>query len=129
MWVFSRRFQADLGGPGPPGGPRRLQAAPGAGPPKTHHKHALNEKCARRLPPKPRTWARLNASANKTEYIWAFKGVCGAFTSHVFSREGPPAPSRCLQEPPGASRPIQRPPLAGASRIHTALPQPSVANL
>ena len=74
---FPRRFQAILQailgstgpvgasrGQGPPGASRGLQGppeasrgAPGASgkPPKKTHKRVLNEKCARRVPAKPRT--------------------------------------------------------------------------
>ena len=49
---------------GPPGASRGLQGAPGVcGGPKKPANMALNEKCARRVPPKPQTWARLKFHA------------------------------------------------------------------
>ena len=41
------------GRPGAFGGSRDVEGPPK--PPKTQQKHRLNEKCARRVPPKPRT--------------------------------------------------------------------------
>ena len=43
-----------------PGASRPSRGPPGA---SSQKKHFLNEKCARRIPPKPRTWARLKFHA------------------------------------------------------------------
>ena len=70
----------------PPGASRGLQGAPGGSrrlqnlrnlrkPQKNHHKHGFRGGFLRDL-----NALRLDASANKTKYIWAFKGVCGAFS-------------------------------------------------